>query len=293
MAGTVQERLHVVPPDGRQGDARVAARTSGSSAPRCDAWDRRVRAGQMGGMMDSFVGGLGRRRTLQALADWTDRINAGELPPVPPRPQGLERNVVISLWDWSDQYAFVHDTISTDKRDPLVNGNGRVYSVGRFRAPDVIWLDPVAQHDRSARGADPRRRHAIHEPADDDRAVAVLGRRDHLDREGEPAQPDDGPPRAGLADAQLPQPGREPRLLHSRIDAPVGQGCSRSRASGASGGSCPSMIPKTSQFQLIDTCFGNHHLQFAEDRNHTLWTSGGDDVAGWVNTRCSTRPAMP
>jgi hypothetical protein len=43
--------------------------------------------------------------------------------------------------------------------------------------------------------------------------------------------------------------------------------------------------PKTGQFQLIDTCFGNHHLQFAEDRDHTLWTSGGDDVAGWVNTR--------
>ena len=107
-----------------------------------DAWDRRVRAGQMGGMMDSFLGGVGRRRTLQALSDWTDRIAGGELPPVPARPRGLERNVVISMWDWSDQYSFVHDTISTDKRNPTVNANGLVYSVGRFRAPDVIWVDP-------------------------------------------------------------------------------------------------------------------------------------------------------
>jgi hypothetical protein len=33
--------------------------------------------------------------------------------------------------------------------------------------------------------------------------------------------------------------------------------------------------PKTKQFTLVDTCFGTHHLQFAEDANHTLWTSSG------------------
>jgi len=34
--------------------------------------------------------------------DWTDRVAAGELPPTPPRPQGVERNVVITEWDWAD-----------------------------------------------------------------------------------------------------------------------------------------------------------------------------------------------
>ena len=46
-------------------------------------------------------------------------------------------------------------------------------------------------------------------------------------------------------------------------------------------------IPKTAKITLIDTCFGTHHLQFAEDANETLWTSsgGGGDVVGWLNVK--------
>ena len=33
--------------------------------------------------------------------------------------------------------------------------------------------------------------------------------------------------------------------------------------------------PRTRQLTHISTCFGTHHLMFAEDANHTLWTSGG------------------
>jgi hypothetical protein len=38
---------------------------------------------------------------------------------------------------------------------------------------------------------------------------------------------------------------------------------------------------------LINTCFGTHHLVFAEDANNTLWTSsgGGGGAVGWLNTR--------
>ena len=33
--------------------------------------------------------------------DWTDRVAKGELPNRdPPRPTGLERNIVITEWDW-------------------------------------------------------------------------------------------------------------------------------------------------------------------------------------------------
>jgi hypothetical protein len=33
---------------------------------------------------------------------WTDRIARGELPKqTPPRPQGYERNVVVTSWEWS------------------------------------------------------------------------------------------------------------------------------------------------------------------------------------------------
>jgi hypothetical protein len=43
--------------------------------------------------------------------------------------------------------------------------------------------------------------------------------------------------------------------------------------------------PKTKQLTHISTCFGTHHLMFAEDANNTLWTSGGGPVVGWLNTK--------
>ena len=76
------------------------------------AWDRRVKSGQLGGMMSGGLARFGRKRALEMYADWTDRIAAGEVPPMPPRPQGVERNVVISLWDWAGPTGFVHDEIA-------------------------------------------------------------------------------------------------------------------------------------------------------------------------------------
>ena len=43
----------------------------------------------------------GYDRGIAMFADWTDRITAGEVPPAPPRPQGIERNVVLTLWDFA------------------------------------------------------------------------------------------------------------------------------------------------------------------------------------------------
>jgi hypothetical protein len=43
--------------------------------------------------------------------------------------------------------------------------------------------------------------------------------------------------------------------------------------------------PKTKQLTHVSTCFGTHHLMFAEDANNTLWTSGGGPVVGWLNTK--------
>jgi hypothetical protein len=43
--------------------------------------------------------------------------------------------------------------------------------------------------------------------------------------------------------------------------------------------------PKTQKLTHISTCFGTHHLMFAEDANDTLWTSGGGQVVGWLNTK--------
>jgi hypothetical protein len=59
------------------------------------------------------------QRQLAFLGDWSDRIAKGELPKSdPPRPTGMERNMVLTEWDWATPTMYLHDTISTDKRNP-------------------------------------------------------------------------------------------------------------------------------------------------------------------------------
>src|SRR5256885_252189 len=108
------------------------------------AWDRRIQSGQAGNGMSSRFTQVGRQRALKMYADWTDRIAAGELPSVqPPRPQGKERNVVITMWDWADPKAYLHDEISSDKRNPTVNANGPIYGALEEAADYVPVVDPV------------------------------------------------------------------------------------------------------------------------------------------------------
>src|SRR5262249_40043529 len=105
---------------------------------------RRVQSGQEGAQMSSSFTRFGRRRALAMFADWTDRIAAGEVPPSPPRPQGLERDVGITTWDGgANQYAYVHDLVATDRRNPTLNANGPIYNIDRYNNPDVNSLDPV------------------------------------------------------------------------------------------------------------------------------------------------------
>jgi hypothetical protein len=106
------------------------------------AWERRILSGQAGTQMMNGVGQLGTTRALGMFADWTDRIEAGAVPPAPPRPQGVERNVVITIWDWADPTAYLHDVVSTDRRDPTINANGPVYGALELSADYVPVLDP-------------------------------------------------------------------------------------------------------------------------------------------------------
>ena len=77
-------------------------------------------------------------------ADWTDRIAAGELPASQPaRPQGVERNIVLTLWDWAGPKDYLHDEISTDKRNPRVNANGLIYGATEESTDLFPVLDPV------------------------------------------------------------------------------------------------------------------------------------------------------
>src|SRR5260370_12095777 len=94
------------------------------------AWAQRLQAGPGGTTM---VQTMGRLLTpdgghLVALADWTDRIKAGELPSAtPPRPVGIERNLVITVRDWLDPKHYLHDLPATHRRKPTVNADGPIY----------------------------------------------------------------------------------------------------------------------------------------------------------------------
>src|SRR3974377_1864886 len=79
-----------------------------------------------------------------AFADWTNRIATGELPAdAPPRPQGVERNVVITQWDWADPKTYLHDEIATAQRNRAVKTNGLIYGSPEESSDDLPVLDPV------------------------------------------------------------------------------------------------------------------------------------------------------
>jgi len=100
---------------------RVIPKELGEFKSSLEAWQRRVLSGQASEVMMRNLDDVDPKRALELFADWTDRIAAGDLPTTKPlRPQGVERNIVITLWDWATPKAYLHDEIASDKRDPKV-----------------------------------------------------------------------------------------------------------------------------------------------------------------------------
>jgi hypothetical protein len=244
------------------------------------AWERRTKSGQMGPAMSSMLQGFGPRG-MAMYADWTDRIAAGEVPVAPPRPQGVERNVVVTLRDWSTPVGFTHDTVSTDKRNPTLNPNGPVYSISRFSTPDVNILDPVRN---AVTGVDVGVRDKDTEYTNPQKNLAPS-----------PYWGDDiiWSGQASLHNPMLDATGRV-WLTHAiRATANNPAWCKEGSSNPfaqqfplkSSGRQLSVYDPKTKKVTMIDTCFGTHHLQFAEDANNTLYFSGSGPVVGWFNTK--------
>jgi len=106
-----------------------------------DAWDRRLHGGVRGDSMYSTLSSMGHDGSLKVFSDWSDRIAKGEVPPAPKRPQGVERNIVATLWDVGDDHSFMHDQVTTDKNHPTVNAGGPAYAVSAGHGQLVV-LDP-------------------------------------------------------------------------------------------------------------------------------------------------------
>src|SRR5438477_7708945 len=100
---------------------RDISKNIGTYTSSLDAWDHHVTVGPNGPGMTANFKRMGAQR--KAYADWTDRVAAGAYPQAPPRPAGLERNVVISMSDWAFSTSRRTDVGPTDKRTPTDDDN--------------------------------------------------------------------------------------------------------------------------------------------------------------------------
>src|SRR6266481_1322187 len=246
------------------------------------AWARRILSGQAGNNMANGLAQLGPERTLPMFADWTERIAAGELPPIPSRPQGIERNIVITEWDWADPKAYLHDEIATDKRNPRLNANGAIYGAGELSVDYLPVLDPVGAVASQVRV--PVRDPKTPSSADDKIAAPSPYWGDEAIWHSQ----------ANVHNPMFDAQGRvwiTSRIRPSENPAFCKEGSSHPSAVlfplKTSGRQLAVYDPKTKHFTLINTCFGTHHLVFTEDANNTLWTSsgGGGGAVGWLNTK--------
>jgi len=262
---------------------REIPKALGSFEDSVAAWDRRIQSGQAGGAMSARFTQVGRTRALQMYADWTDRVARGELPAAAPaRPIGRERNIVITMWDYGTDKTYLHDEISSDKRNPTVNANGPIYGA----TEESTQFLPVVN------------------PADNSATQVALVVRD-------PKTPSaaDQPPAAPSAYWGDEVIWNSQSVSHSfamdkqaRVWVAARIRPGETAAYCREGGSHPSAKvvpiaqnnrqmqmwdPKTKKMTPVDTCFGTHHLNF--DDNDKLWFTGSGPVIGWFDTRIYDR----
>ena len=249
--------------------------------------------------MNATAEGLGRASLLDALSGWTARIAAGEVPPSPPRPRGIERNFVITQWGWGDVFTYAHDEIATDKRNPALYGNAPIYGVdlGNDR---VLAVDPVKHAATESRvptvdGYSTPWCNLMYQPlgasAPSPAGFGSLGcpvEKGITGFEGQYPNP------ANPHNPMMDDRGRVWITTQIRREwaADLPEFCKRSPviANNYHHRQLGYFEPKTGRYTLIDTCFGTHHLQF--DARGVLWISGDSYVIGWFDP-AKYEPAKP
>ena len=247
-----------------------------------EAWAHRLTFGQRGRQMSGVLNRFGRERGLAMFADWSDRIAAGEVPEAPPRPRGVERNLVLTMWDWAGETSYVHDEVTTDKRDPTVNGGGLVYGVSI--TTDKLVITDTERH-RSIELDVPLREPREMVPSMFPTAPGFepspyWGDEIIFDAPANPHNPMmDARGRVWLTSTVRRR--ENPDWCRDGSDHPSARHFPVDR----SGRQVSVYDPATGEWGLIDTCYGTHHLQFGEDEQDTLWLSGDPNVVGWLDTK--------
>jgi hypothetical protein len=252
-----------------------------------EAWMRRVQSGQSGEQMTNYLAGILGGAPFKYFGDWTDRVAKGELPKTKPlRPSGIESNIVITSWEWSTPDKYLHDLISSDKRNPTVNAYGPLYGSPEYSTDNMPVLDPKTNKVSFFKMpvADPEMPESLGpghaasvkplEPS------AYWGDRKLWDT------------RANNHNSMFDEKGRlwlsatvrgldDPAFCKQGSDHPSAKVFPLEK----SARQVAMLDPKTMKYSFINTCFATHHLQFGYDANDTLWLSGTGPVAGWINTR--------
>jgi hypothetical protein len=262
---------------------RTIPKALGVFASSAEAWQRRLRSGQASALMARDITRLDTQRALELFGDWTDRIASGELPFTrPERPRGIERNVVITQWDWGSQKAYLHDAVSTDRRNPRVNANGKIYGSPEDSSDFVPILDPRTNVASEVLHPvrDPKTPSTKTNPmapsaywgADPIWDGHTLNHNPMMDEKGR------------VWFTPRVRPDANPDFCRQGSDHPS----ARAFPLEQSGRHLSMFDPATNTFTLISTCFPTHHLNFASDANQTLWTSAGiagPGVIGWLNRK--------
>src|SRR6187401_991 len=249
-----------------------------------EAWEWRLGTGVRGTSMYGVLGSQGQTRSLKVYADWTERLAKGEVPTAPSRPTGIERNLVLTLWDVGDAHSFMHDLVSTDKNRPTVNSNGAIYAVSAGHGSLVV-LDPrtnsadeIEIPTRALRADVPSRFPKPNRPS-------LWWGDTHLW-----ANPPYNP--ADPHNAMLDSKARVwmTSKIRSNADPSWCNSASNKFAEWfpltSSGRQASYYDPKTKQFTLIDTCYSTHHLQFDNDANETVYFNELiGPIFGWVDSK--------
>jgi hypothetical protein len=266
---------------------RTIPKELGKFGSSYEAWIRRLQSGQSGEQMVNQVAGQFGGIPAKYFGEWTDRIAKGELPHTrPERPQGVERNIVVTLRDWFNPKQYLHDLIASDRRYPTVNAYGPLYGSPEYSSDTIPILDPVknvvTEFRLPVRDKDmplslgPGHAAALDplQPSPYWRSERIWNSRANnhnsmLDRKG----------RVWMA-AAIRAPDN-PAFCKRGSDHPSAKLTQVERANRH----LSVLDPKTMEYRFVDTCFSTHHLQFAIDANDTLWTSGGGPVVGWLDTK--------
>ena len=248
-----------------------------------EGWGIRTLVGQDGAGMSAAFLRPGRKMATETFGAWTDKVLSGAVPgEAPPRPQGIERNIVITEWEWGEVNTFAHDELTTDKRKPTLNANGPIYGVdwgndaflilnpkfnfwtqytvpvldplrtpfGKQQAeplPSPYWGNTLYWHDQSIPNN------------------AAMDSKGRVWMSGRSRPPED-----------------QPAYCTDQSDFYAHIGPQKVNFRGVE-----YYDPKTARFHpLANICFDAHHVRFANDADETLYVNGPlSGTVGWINTR--------